>query len=275
MSDIGKIGSTAFVIAAIRANEPNQAVRLFNDPYARWFASEPAVAATKALDAAFPPATTMVRFRTRFFNEYVERGIENGARQVVLLGGGFDMRAHILADESVIFFEVDQAPVVDFKRSVLGAHGLEQPPSVPHNYLEADLPAELAGVGLELDAPTLVVWEGNTMYLPVGEVLPFLGTVGERAPEDEHRLRLHGGRPAESRPVGGGRCTQARGRRGRDARLLPDGIPRPLGIRGAYAATGGRVGHSSAWGTATASAIWWTTTRRTGARRSSSMGIAC
>lgn len=182
MSDIDEIGSTAFVIAAIRANEPNQAVRLFDDPYARWFASEPAVAATKALDGAFPPATTMVRFRTRFFNDYVEGGIESGARQVVLLGGGFDMRAHILADERVRFFEVDQAPVVDFKRSVLGAHGLEQPPSVPRNYLEVDLPDELAGVGLELDAPTLVVWEGNTMYLPVGEVMPFLDLLASALP---------------------------------------------------------------------------------------------
>lgn len=182
MSDIDKIGSTAFVIAAIRASERNQAVRLFNDPYARWFASEPAVVATKALDAAFPPATTMVRFRTRFFNEYVERGIENGARQVVLLGGGFDMRAHILADENVTFYEVDQAPVVDFKRSVLGTHGLEQPSSVPHNYLEVDLPDELARVGLDPDAPTLVVWEGNTMYLPVGEVMPFLGRLAGALP---------------------------------------------------------------------------------------------
>lgn len=92
------------------------------------------------------------------------------------------MRAHILADERVSFFEVDQAPVVDFKRSVLGAHGLEQPPSVPHNYLEVDLPEELAGAGLALDAPTLVVWEGNTMYLPTGEVMPFLGRLAGALP---------------------------------------------------------------------------------------------
>ena len=174
MTDINEIGATAFVIASIRALEPEKSPQLFGDPYAEWFANDPAREAARQLDAAFPPSTTMVRFRTRYFNRFVERGIAAGARQVVLLGGGFDMRAHILARPGVSFFEVDQKAVLEFKRTVLAGHGIEQAPSVLGNYLEVDVPGGLARNGFDLDAPTLMVWEGNTMYLPPESIMPFL-----------------------------------------------------------------------------------------------------
>ena len=37
---------------------------------------------------------------------------------------------------------------------------------VPCNYVEEDLFAKLAAQGFDPDAPTLITWEGNTMYLP-------------------------------------------------------------------------------------------------------------
>ncbi len=174
MIDINEIGATAFVIASIRALEAEKPQPLFNDPYAAWFSNERAQGAARQLDAAFPPSTTMVRFRTRYFDRFVERGIADGARQVVLLGGGFDMRAHKYGNAKVAFFEVDQGPVIAFKRAVLGKGGLAQPPSVPANYLEADVPAGLAELGFDAGAPTLIVWEGNTMYLPPESIMPFL-----------------------------------------------------------------------------------------------------
>ena len=174
MIDINEIGATAFVIASIRALEPEKSPQLFSDPYAQWFSNERARGAARQLDAAFPPSTTMVRFRTRYFNRFIERGIAAGARQVVLLGGGFDMRAHIFANPDVAFFEVDQKAVLEFKRTVLEGHGIEQPPSVFGNYLEVDVPDGLAGIGFDLDAPTVMVWEGNTMYLPPESIMPFL-----------------------------------------------------------------------------------------------------
>ena len=174
MTDINEIGATAFVIASIRALEPEKPRPLFHDPYAEWFSNDRAREAARQLDAAFPPSTTMVRFRTRYFNRFVERGIAAGARQVVLLGGGFDMRAHILARPGVSFFEVDQKAVLEFKRTVLAGHGIEQVPSVLGNYLEVDVPDGLADIGFDSDAPTLMVWEGNTMYLPPESIMPFL-----------------------------------------------------------------------------------------------------
>lgn len=174
MIDINEIGATAFVIASIRAMESGQHHQLFDDPYAEWFSNERALAAARQLDAAFPPSTTMVRFRTRYFNRFVERGIAAGARQVVLLGGGFDMRAHLLRDPGIAFFEVDQRAVLEFKRAILERHGIGQAPSVYGNYLEVDVPHGLAEVGFDPELPTVIVWEGNTMYLPTDLILPFL-----------------------------------------------------------------------------------------------------
>ena len=174
MTDINEIGATAFVIASIRALESEKPDPLFDDPYAEAFSNEWARAAAQQMDVAFPPSTTMVRFRTRYFNGFVERGIGAGARQVVLLGGGFDMRAHVLARPGVAFFEVDQRAVLEFKRTVLAGRGIEQAPSVFGNYVEVDVPEGLAEIGFDLDAPTVIVWEGNTMYLPPETVMPFL-----------------------------------------------------------------------------------------------------
>ena len=174
MIDINEIGATAFVIASIRALEREKPQPLFDDAYAEWFSNERARGAARQLDEAFPPSTTMVRFRTRYFNRFIERGIAAGARQVVLLGGGFDMRAHTFDHLDAAFFEVDQKAVLEYKRHVLGQHGIEQAPSVFGNYLEADVPDGLAAIGFDLDAPTVMVWEGNTMYLPPESIMPFL-----------------------------------------------------------------------------------------------------
>ncbi len=114
MIDINEIGATAFVIASIRFLEPEQPHQLFNDPDAQWFSNERALAAARKLDEAFPPSTTMVRFRTRYFSRFIERGIADGARQVILLGGGFDMRSHLFDNADVSFFEVDQKAVLPY-----------------------------------------------------------------------------------------------------------------------------------------------------------------
>jgi len=174
MIDINEIGATAFVIASIRAMEQEQPDPLFNDPYAEWFSNERALGAARQLNEAFPPSTTMVRFRTRYFNRFIERGIAAGARQVVLMGGGFDMRGHLYGNADVAFFEVDQKAVLEFKRFMLGRHGIEQLPSVLGNYLEVDVAGGLAEVGFDAEAPTLIAWEGNTMYLPPDLIMPFL-----------------------------------------------------------------------------------------------------
>ena len=49
------------------------------------------------------------------------------------------------------------------RRVVLERGGLVQPPSLLTNYLEADIPGGLAEFGFDPHAPTLIIWEGNTI----------------------------------------------------------------------------------------------------------------
>ena len=74
---------------------------------------------------------------------------------------------------------MDQKAVLEYKRTVLDQHGIDMAPSVYGNYLEVDVPDGIAENGFDLDAPTLIVWEGNTMYLPTESIMPFLNRLGD------------------------------------------------------------------------------------------------
>ena len=177
--DVNEVGATAFVIARLRAMEADQPRPLFEDPYASWFHHEVGEAAARQFLDVHPATWAAIRYRTRFFDVFVRDGIAAGARQVVSLGAGLAMRAQIFATDGVGFYEVDQPGVLAFKHAVLRARGVEPCASVACNYLEVDLPAQLAETGLDPSLPTLVVWEGNTMYLPYEAIFPFLTQLAE------------------------------------------------------------------------------------------------
>ena len=177
---IDEIGGTAFVIAAIRALESEKSNPLFKDSFAKLFCNEAAKKSAKQMDENFPPSSTVIGFRTRYFDQLVKNASSNGIGQVVLLGGGFDMRAHRFSHPNVTFFEIDQKAVIEYKSSVLEQNGLNQPPSVKCDYLKSNIAKELENIGFERSISSLMIWEGNTMYLPSESIIPFLNGLAER-----------------------------------------------------------------------------------------------
>ena len=121
---INEIGATAFVISCIRAMEKDQEHKLFDDPYAALFVNEEIEEKVQEQIRVFPPSLELVRFRVCVMSEVVERGIENGVKQIVSLGSGFDMRAHIYQTEGVRFCDVDQPAVIEYKNKVLETNGV-------------------------------------------------------------------------------------------------------------------------------------------------------
>lgn len=162
--------------------EKEEAHPLFEDPFAAWFTHEEATEKFRKLIRNFPAVRETARYRVCIMNETLERAIEDGVRQVVTLGAGFDMRAHIFESEGVRFCDVDQPGVLAFKRRVLEAHGLAPCVAIAGDYLEIDLPGELAKKGFDLDEPFLFIWEGNTMYLPIDLIHDFLDRLRARIP---------------------------------------------------------------------------------------------
>ena len=179
---INEIGATAFVISCIRAMEKDREHKLFDDPYAALFVNEAIEEKVQEQIRVFPPSIELVRYRVCLMNEVVERGIENGAKQIVSLGAGFDMRAHIYQTQGVRFCDVDQPAVLEFKNKVLEAGGVTPCAGIECNYLEVDLSEKLRQAGFDLEAPILFIWEGNTMYLPVELIHDFLDRLRAQVP---------------------------------------------------------------------------------------------
>ncbi len=179
MSDINEVGATAFFVAGIREQEQDREHPLFEDPYAEWFVNDEIRTKVRQVFAVLPEGMELVRYRCALFDDVVRREIGNGMRQIVILGSGFDMRPQVFQAHGVRFCDVDQPAVLAFKSKVLEGRGATPCAGIPCNYLEVDLPAKLSEAGFDVDAPMLIVWEANTMYLPEDLIHGFLNRLRE------------------------------------------------------------------------------------------------
>lgn len=139
---------------------------LVRDPYAARFVDP--FSPIQVLPARGPVRMNIyaMQLRTRFIDDEVRAFHADAGRQVVILGAGFDTRATRLALPGLTYFEVDHPATQRAKRAAMGA-----PPAVRYLtwHFERDalsrLPAALAAQGHDPTRPTLVLWEGVTMYL--------------------------------------------------------------------------------------------------------------
>jgi methyltransferase (TIGR00027 family) len=168
---------TAEYMAIYRALEDGVRERppLFEDPFAASFL-RPALRRTTKLarfrrlrsaleryaDFRAPGARTSAIARTRFIDDVVREGVRGGCQQVVILGAGYDCRAHRLAElRGCTVFEVDRAETQDVKRA-----RLERAPTyaevnyVAIDFSRDDLEACLVRAGWRSTEPSVFVWEG-------------------------------------------------------------------------------------------------------------------
>jgi methyltransferase (TIGR00027 family) len=106
--------------------------------------------------------------RTRLIDDLVTDAICAGARQLVLLGAGFDSRAWRLQKaQKIEVFEVDHPVTQRAKRERLNS-STGQLPSVqfvPVDFEQDDVWARLTDAGFDPGSPSVVVWEGVISYL--------------------------------------------------------------------------------------------------------------
>jgi methyltransferase (TIGR00027 family) len=119
--------------------------------------------------------------RKRWMSEVVEQAIAEGARQVLVVGAGFDPLAVSVARRhpDVTCIEVDAPATAEPKRAGIQGGGLACP---NHAVLAADLakkPLEvlLAAAGWRADIRSVVVAEGLLMYLAPAQVSAFFAQV--------------------------------------------------------------------------------------------------
>jgi methyltransferase (TIGR00027 family) len=104
--------------------------------------------------------------RTRFIDDLVI-GESESARQLVILGAGFDSRPYRLSPlQHLSVFEVDQPSTQQVKREALGGTStLPNVRFVPVDFEHDDLTAALDEARYEHQAPSMFLWEGVTNYL--------------------------------------------------------------------------------------------------------------
>lgn len=171
---IDAVGRTALVTAQWRLEESRRAGRLFDDSLAACFVDETAERLAARLRTLLPEAPRMIALRTRYIDDRLAAKLPEVA-QVVVLGAGFDTRRLRCATGDVAWFEVDREPVLDFKRACLRRHGLA--PRVTYlacDYVREDFVERLVAAGVSRALPTYVVWEGNTFFLPLDDVVVVL-----------------------------------------------------------------------------------------------------
>ena len=174
-------GWTALLTAEARARESLRAEPLFIDPWAA-----PIVAYVRekyASATGLPPLDHhgetsslwadmrhYVAVRTPFYDDFVRRGVRAGCRQVVLLGAGYDTRAHRLGlPAGTTVYEVDTAQMLAFKAAALAHHDFEGATSALRRPVATDLLGDwttaLVGAGFDASRPSAWTAEGLLQFL--------------------------------------------------------------------------------------------------------------
>ena len=188
---------TAMYVALYRALETVERRRtpLFRDPFAVRFLPLRLTAAVRAArrpwlhqliscyaDERAPGARTSAIGRTRFIDDVVRQAVAAAIEQIVLLGAGFDCRAHRMAElRTCRVFEVDREATQAFKRSRV-PQDAKNVFYVCVDFLKDDVFARLREAGWNSQERTLFIWEGVTNYLTAGAVAGVLARVGSASP---------------------------------------------------------------------------------------------
>ena len=129
--------------------------------------------AMKQLGPHLPVA--VMTYRTKRFDAALLDALQNGARQVVVLGAGFDSRAYRFQSQlgDVRVMEVDYGPTQAYKKRRLGEILEVIPPNVsfvPMDFTKDNLLDQLRNAGYSEQQRTFFLWEGVTYYLPESAV---------------------------------------------------------------------------------------------------------
>ena len=106
--------------------------------------------------------------RTRFIDDLIEEAATTGAEQYVILGAGYDLRAHRLdLPSSLRVFEVDQAEVQARKRTKLPENptNSDNITYVAVDFTHQSLAEQLTAAGFDISKPTVFTLEGVSQYI--------------------------------------------------------------------------------------------------------------
>lgn len=167
--------------------------KIFSDPYAIRFvnpemlenmAKNPVETQKKSeeLEKLFPGVHNSIIARVKYFDDYVEKLVDEGLEQLVILGAGYDTRAYRIEGlkKNIKVFEVDHPNTQSFKilkvKEIFGSVP-DHVVYVPVDFDTQKLRERLLESGYSKSKKTLFIMEGLVMYIPpdaVDETLSFV-----------------------------------------------------------------------------------------------------
>lgn len=170
-------------VAIVRANLTRWGIA--NDPFAqqmlspdrRWNA---ALFGVPGLRFRLPGVPGLAA-RTLFFDNFVTEALDDGKRQVVIVGAGYDSRAWRLARPGVTFFEIDHPATQDDKPAKAPEGG---PVYVAADVTDPQLAAKLHEAGFQTDQPSAFALEGLIAYLNKDDVTALFARLADLASAD-------------------------------------------------------------------------------------------
>ena len=162
------------MVCAYRARASRWQAPLFSDPWAEAIAGADGHEIARLLDARFPPMELWLALRVAYLDRLVGQAVDRlSARQIVILGAGYDTRAARLPRAGVRYFEVDHPATQAAKRARLAAlagYPVDAATYVTCDFEREDPIARLVANGFSTAEPALVIWEGVVPYLTEGAV---------------------------------------------------------------------------------------------------------
>lgn len=173
---------SAGIIAAHRAIESSRDdnQRICYDPFARDFLP---LGYTVVGPYDIPEQEALARFksivpgfheffiaRTRYIDDHLQRCIDDGLEQLVILGAGYDSRAYRFDAlvRKIKVFEVDHPATQAVKKTKVLGRFKTLPAHVcyiPVDFSKEDFKSSLFASGYDRQLKTLFIWEGVTMYI--------------------------------------------------------------------------------------------------------------
>jgi methyltransferase (TIGR00027 family) len=131
-----------------------------------------------------------VVWRSRYVEDELEKALQRGVAQHVILGAGLDSFAYRRREvvDVLRVFEVDHPATQHWKRARLHALGVEIPPNVtfvPIDFEQQTLREGLQAGGYRLEEPGVFSWLGVTPYLTEDAIFSTLRDAASLAPGTE------------------------------------------------------------------------------------------
>lgn len=189
---------TTLVFRAVEARKPANE-RICYDPIARHFLTSrstvigetwiPEPLIRWVYNQGCPGLQGYIVARTRYIDDFIQRCLECGLEQLVILGAGYDSRAYRFEglNAPTTVFELDYPATQQVKMSRLSSI-LGQLPKhvvyVPIDFVHESLEQRLLESGYAPQAKTVFVWEGVTYYITAQAVDQTLAFVANNSGQE-------------------------------------------------------------------------------------------